>query len=160
MASPPARGETSDHVDRAAATAGTDRVRLQERIVAARAEVEANLVRLTAARSRLAAVHNEVCGGRSGREALHSSAMARLQSRVDSLPVIEQAKGILMAEAGCEPREAFDILRRTAERSHVTVTDLASEIVRRAAEGRRRPNRVAPRSPGVSEQAGPSAPDR
>ena len=33
-------------------------------------------------------------------------------AELDTMPVIEQAKGILMAQHGCGPEEAFDLLRR------------------------------------------------
>jgi AmiR/NasT family two-component response regulator len=35
------------------------------------------------------------------------------------MPVIEQAKGILIAQTGCTPEEAFDMLRRASQRSNV-----------------------------------------
>jgi AmiR/NasT family two-component response regulator len=73
--------------------------------------------------------------GRSERQALPDSAFARLQARLESLPVIEQAKGVLMAQAGCRPDEAFDILRRASQRMNVKVRDLAADIVRRASQG-------------------------
>jgi hypothetical protein len=38
----------------------------------------------------------------------------QLEARLATLPVIEQAKGILMAKQGCDPDEAFDILRRAS----------------------------------------------
>jgi hypothetical protein len=140
-----------------------DRVELQERLAAARAEVEANLERLTQSCSRMAATRIEVAEARSERELLHRSAFARLQARLDSMPVIEQAKGVLMAQAACQPDEAFDILRRASQRSNVKVRDLASEIVRRAAGGRHQPTREGgPRSSTPSEDHGSSttAPER
>jgi hypothetical protein len=133
-----------------------DRVELQERLAAARAEVEANLERLTESRSRMAATRIEVAEARSERELLHKSAFARLQARLDSMPVIEQAKGILMAQAACQPDEAFDILRRASQRSNVKVRDLASEIVRRAAEGRHQTRGWEPPSSTPSEDQGSS----
>jgi AmiR/NasT family two-component response regulator len=51
--------------------------------------------------------------------------------------VIEQAKGVLMAQAGCRPDEAFDILRRASQRTNVKVRDLAADIVERASGGGR-----------------------
>jgi hypothetical protein len=134
----------------------SDRVQLQERLAAARAEVEANLSRLTESRSRMTATRIEVAEARSERELMQRSAFARLQARLDSMPVIEQAKGILMAQAGCQPDEAFDILRRASQRSNVKVRDLASEIVRRAAEGRRQGTRGGPRSPAPAKDRDPS----
>jgi hypothetical protein len=57
------------------------------------------------------------------------SAYARLQARMISMPVIEQAKGIMMAQCGWTADEAFDALRKAARRSGVRVRDLAATIV-------------------------------
>ena len=46
-------------------------------------------------------------------------------------PVIEQAKGILMAQRGCGPEEAFDLLRRASQRFNVPVRVLAARLVHR-----------------------------
>jgi hypothetical protein len=43
--------------------------------------------------------------------------------------VIEQAKGILMAQHGCGPDEAFDLLRRASQRFNVPVRVLAARLV-------------------------------
>jgi GAF domain-containing protein len=47
------------------------------------------------------------------------------------MPVIEQAKGILMAQHGCGPEEAFDLLRRGSQRFNVPVRVLAARLVHR-----------------------------
>ena len=44
------------------------------------------------------------------------SELARLKARLETMPVIEQAKGIVMAREGCGPDEAFDRLRRASQR--------------------------------------------
>ena len=56
-------------------------------------------------------------------------------ARLESLPLIEQAKGILVAQAGCHPDEAFKLLKAASQRSNVKVRDLAAEIVRNASDG-------------------------
>jgi hypothetical protein len=43
--------------------------------------------------------------------------------------VIEQAKGILMAQQGCGPEEAFDLLRRASQRANIKVSVLAAQLV-------------------------------
>jgi AmiR/NasT family two-component response regulator len=121
-----------------------DRHDLQARIKAAQALVEANLDRLEESRSRLSATIEESALARSQRQQLHSSAFARLQARLDSLPVIEQAKGVLMAQAGCPPDEAFDILRRASQRTNIKVRELAADIVERASNGGARPSPYGP----------------
>jgi hypothetical protein len=64
---------------------------------------------------------------------LRYSAYARMQARLASMPVIEQAKGILIAQYGWTDDQAFDALRRASQRKNVKVRDLAATIVARAA---------------------------
>jgi GAF domain-containing protein len=45
--------------------------------------------------------------------------------------VIEQAKGILMAQHGCGPDEAFDLLRQASQRFNVPVRVLAARLAHR-----------------------------
>ncbi len=49
------------------------------------------------------------------------------------MPVIEQAKGVLMAQHRCGPDEAFDLLRRASQRANVKVSVLAAQIVEQIA---------------------------
>jgi hypothetical protein len=62
---------------------------------------------------------------------LQASRYARLLARLATLPVIEQAKGIMMAQTGCTPDEAFDMLRRASQRSNIPVRELAEQIIER-----------------------------
>lgn len=71
--------------------------------------------------------HGQPSRGR--REMLHRSEYFRLLARLETMPVIEQAKGILMAQQGCGADEAFDLLRRASQRSNVPVRQLAKLIV-------------------------------
>jgi AmiR/NasT family two-component response regulator len=80
-------------------------------------------------------VHAQVREGRSQREIMHDSAYARLQARLESMPVIEQAKGIVMAQQRCGPDEAFDLLRRASQRANVKLHVLAAEIVEKISAG-------------------------
>jgi GAF domain-containing protein len=61
----------------------------------------------------------------------------QLQEALDSRAVIEQAKGVLMAEQGCSPDEAFDLLRHASQRENVKVREIAQRIVS-GQPGRRR----------------------
>jgi len=70
---------------------------------------------------------------REGRERLQQSENARLLARLDTMPVIEQAKGIIMAQSRCAAAEAFDRLRRASQHTNVPVRDLAAQIVATAA---------------------------
>jgi AmiR/NasT family two-component response regulator len=59
---------------------------------------------------------------------------------LESLPAIEQAKGVLIAEQGYSDEEAFDVLRVASMRENRKVRDLAADLVHRArarARGRR-----------------------
>lgn len=68
----------------------------------------------------------------AGRELLRRSEYMRLRARLDSMPVIEQAKGIIMAQSRCTEADAFDMLRRASQRSNIPVRDLAARIVAKA----------------------------
>ena len=96
---------------------------------AAQSEFHAQVRRFEDVRARLQATFDQVRNGRPQRQILHDSAYARLQAQMDTMPVIEQAKGILMAQYRCRPEEAFDLLRRASQRANVKVSVLAAQIV-------------------------------
>ena len=52
-----------------------------------------------------------------------------MRARLASAPVIEQAKGIVMAQNQCGPDEAFDLLRRASQRANIKVSVLAALLV-------------------------------
>jgi hypothetical protein len=65
------------------------------------------------------------------------------------MPVIEQAKGVLMAQNRCGPEEAFDLLRRASQRANVKLNVLAAQIVEQVASPESQPTRSLPRpAPG------------
>ena len=103
------------------------------RLEAARLEFDAQTRRFEAARARLQFTLDQVRNGRPQREILHSSAYARLQARLDTMPVIEHAKGILMAQHRCGPDEAFDLLRRASQSANVRISVLAARLVEQVA---------------------------
>jgi hypothetical protein len=114
------------------AAAADTHLSLTERVAAARAALAENSERLAAAAERLRVTRYSLAIGRNQREQLHESAYARLRAKLETMPVIEQAKGILIAQTGCTPEEAFDMLRRASQRSNVRVSELAAGIVDRA----------------------------
>jgi hypothetical protein len=67
--------------------------------------------------------------GRRNPRLLEVSPLVRMKARLATMPVIEQAKGILIAQAGCSPDDAFDLLRRASQRSNVPIRDLAARLV-------------------------------
>jgi hypothetical protein len=103
------------------------------RLDAARLEFDIQRRRYQEAMAQLRATLDQVRNGRSQREILHDSAFARLQARLETLPVIEQAKGIVMAQRKCGPEEAFDLLRRASQSANVKISVLAERIVEQAA---------------------------
>ena len=108
---------------------------------AARIEFAAQVRRFEAARARLQATFEDIRNGRPQRQRLQDSAFARLQARLETMPVIEQAKGILMAQHRCPPEEAFDLLRRASQSANVKVSVLAAQIIEKAASPEPRPAR-------------------
>lgn len=70
---------------------------------------------------------------RARNDLLEQSQVARLRARLASQPVIEQAKGMLMAQRNCDAEEAFAILVRASQRTNRKVRDLAADLVRSTA---------------------------
>lgn len=64
-------------------------------------------------------------------------------ARPEALPVVEQATGVLTAQAGYTVEEALTLLRLASQRAGVPVRDVAAGIVRRASSGRRRARLVS-----------------
>ena len=62
-------------------------------------------------------------------DGLRYSAYARLRAQLASMPVIEQAKGIIMAKYGWSEDQAFEALRRASQRENIKVRELAVKIV-------------------------------
>ena len=73
----------------------------------------------------------------SRNELLRVSETLRLRARLTTLPMIEQAKGVIMEQSGCSAVEAFDMMRRASQRSNIPVRELAEQIVAHAMESAR-----------------------
>ncbi|MEU5534617.1 ANTAR domain-containing protein [Streptomyces sp. NPDC020362] len=52
----------------------------------------------------------------------------QLRRAIVSRPVIDQARGILMAAHGCSAEQAWDILRETSQRSNTKLRDVAAAV--------------------------------
>jgi hypothetical protein len=93
----------------------------------------------------------------ASQDPLEWSAYARLRARLASMPVIEQAKGIIMARSGCDDDEAFETLRRASQQLNRPVRELAAHVVAHSqlpADQASRPP-ADPAAPGtVRRQAG------
>lgn len=59
----------------------------------------------------------------------------QLSEALTTRGVIDQAKGILMGEQHCSADEAFDLLRRASQRTHVKLHDVAAQMVEKATRG-------------------------
>ncbi len=90
--------------------------------------------------------------GRTQRELLHDSVVARLEARLASQPVIEQAKGVIMCRSGCRADEA---LTSCAARRSAATYRSASWRSRssRASAARTHQGRRQPADPGPAVQA-------
>jgi AmiR/NasT family two-component response regulator len=74
--------------------------------------------------------------------------IGHLRAALATRPVIDQAKGILMAQHRCSPERAFELLTEASQRDNRKVSDLAGEIVASAQRtGPPVPRRGAPRDP-------------
>jgi hypothetical protein len=104
-----------------------------ERLQARLRESRALRRRAQEARARARATRDQILRGRSQREARYDPGLARLLARLDAMPVIEQARGIIMARQECGPEEAFDLLRQASQRANVKVHVLAAQMVEQTA---------------------------
>jgi AmiR/NasT family two-component response regulator len=114
---------------------GDRAVDLSQRVLRVQAQLEESMRHMADSMARLQATLQMIQAGRSQRAMLHDSAYARLQARLATLPAIEQAKGVIMAQTGCGPEEAFDLLRRASQRGNIPVRELALAVVTRAGDG-------------------------
>lgn len=106
--------------------------RQQAQVLAARSQsiqrdVAETMQLIRAGRERAGQLCELWAAARTGR--LRYSPYARLQARMASMPVIEQAKGIIMAQCGWPEDQAFDALRRASQRENIKLRDLAATIV-------------------------------
>jgi ANTAR domain len=99
-------------------------------------------------RARVRVTRDQIRRGRSQREVLHESAFARLQAKMGTTPLLEQAKGIIMDQRRCGSEEAFDLLREASQRTNVKLHVLAAQIVGEVASSNDRDN-VTPISVGA-----------
>jgi ribosomal protein L19E len=129
----PAGGNGSQSPPRADASRGSQRESLHDAFEAARAQHHGLSGQFEAAKARLEAIADWIETRRPQREGLRESAVARMQARLESQPLIEQAKGIVMAQQRCGPEEAFDLLRRASQRANVQVHVLAAQVVAQVA---------------------------
>jgi two-component system, response regulator / RNA-binding antiterminator len=122
-------------------------------VAATRTGAEALAQRLEEATAALRATFAGIRQSRPRHEILRHSAFARMRAKLDTMPVIEQAKGIIMAQSDCSQDEAFELLRRASQRTNVPVRELAAQIVAKTFGGR-------PAEPGNDGGQAASSPPR
>nr|WP_244217279.1 ANTAR domain-containing protein [Streptomyces carpinensis] len=93
--------------------------------------------------------------------------LSQLQQEVDQLrtaivsrPVIDQARGVLMAAHGCTPQQAWDILREASQRSNTKLRTVAAAVTAGAQPGGPAPPeeiRLALRTAVARTAGGPAA---
>jgi GAF domain-containing protein len=84
---------------------------------------------LSVAESIAVAVANAEAHAQLGEQARN------MRAAMESRAVIEQAKGILMAQRHCSADEAFDVLVRLSQETHRKLRDLAETLVAQVVEG-------------------------
>lgn len=104
------------------------------RLHAIMSQIEQNVQRSKSLQENISSGHAHAL---DQRDLLRKSIIARMHARLESQPTIEQAKGILMAQTGCDADQAFDVLRRASQRTNVTVRALAADIVARTVSAHR-----------------------
>jgi ANTAR domain len=75
-------------------------------------------------------------------------------ARLETLPRIEQAKGIIMAQSGCTDTMAFDVLPQASQRLSIPVRELTVQLVARVGQTAGGPGGRLTPSPGLSHRAG------
>jgi len=59
-----------------------------------------------------------------------------MRRAMETRAVIEQAKGILVAQQHCTPEQAFELLTRLSQATHRKLRDCAADLVASTAEDR------------------------
>jgi hypothetical protein len=118
------------------ARAGRQRTQLiAEQVQAAFQQAQLQWQQAQATWNRILASQQGEPAPAAGKDVLRHSAYARLVARLGTMPVIEQAKGIIMARSACSENQAFDTLRLASQRLNMPVRDLAARIVDAASRG-------------------------
>lgn len=61
--------------------------------------------------------------------------VAQLRHAIESRPVIDQARGVLMAAHSCTPEQAWHILREASQRTNTKLREVAAALVASTAPG-------------------------
>jgi len=80
--------------------------------------------------------------------------LAELQQKLDSMPVIEQAKGMLMARFSVDPERAFGLLVRWSQHNNLKLRSLCEALVATAGDTKALDQVIATLQERGSGQAG------
>ena len=61
-----------------------------------------------------------------------ATVILQLNEAMASRSVIDQARGILIANTGCSADQAFDLLKQQSQNQNIKLRDIAADIVRNA----------------------------
>lgn len=89
------------------------------------------------------------CGYSAGQTGQLGADLVDLQRWLESMPVIEQAKGILMGHYGIDAQTAFDVLRRWSTHHNIKIRTISHQLT--AAASHHKPPENS--TPGNSEPA-------
>jgi len=79
--------------------------------------------------------HNDDDAANAADRADTADEIAHLHRALQSQPVIEQAKGLLMAQHGCTPDEAFALLTQASQRENRKLRDVARAMIDGSSSG-------------------------
>ena len=130
---------------------------LLDRLATVRADLEANSRHMDEMRQTLLSVTDELRSSRNQRDIRDKSAFAELEARLATLPVIEQAKGILIARTGCSAKEAFGLLQSASQEAKIPISEVAADTVRQAVSQHKAAAKPTPKPPRSPRAAGDSA---
>lgn len=102
---------------------------ITERLREAREASADLIVRVKESRDRVDVERRRRLAAGGSREVMRETAYGRLLLRFESQAVIEQAKGVIMAERRCTPDEAFETLKEMSQHRNVRLRLVAAEIV-------------------------------
>jgi AmiR/NasT family two-component response regulator len=100
---------------------------------AARREAEALVRKCEQDRAFARAIRVQVRQDRSQRQLARAAGFTRPRAGLGCIPVVEQAKGVVMFRQRCGPEEAFDLLRLASQRGSVRMHVLAVQLVEHVA---------------------------
>lgn len=98
-------------------------------LIRARATAEHSQRLVASVQRRRAARRRELASRPAAARTPPAASGGHLRRQLATLPVIEQAKGIVMAERRCSDKEAFALLRGVSQHTNTKVSEVAARVV-------------------------------